>query len=247
VLLLALHGMRSGSWMQAMHCCFGVGALLSPLLVRAAQTSSPSATYHLAFYGISSFLLVAALPFLLLPPPQRAAPPHAQTDGCFSRHPCHTMPLLLTPAALLVALIALILGIYVGAEVSYGAYILVYAHQRLAVDESDGQYITALFWGSLALGRLAAACAAVRLSPTRMMWLVFVGCVACSLLLLTLPTVPALWAASALLGALMAPTFPTLYTLAGSYMPVSGRVATVFVLGASAGVMMCPLLSPIVS
>ena len=233
VLLLWLHGGGSAPWMQAMHCCFGVGALLSPLLVRAAQTSSPAATYHVAFYCISAFLLVAALPFLLLPPPpppQRTAPPDAQTDGCCSRNPCHTLRLLLTDAALLVAIIALILGRYVGAEVSFGAYVLLYANQRLAVAEADGQYMTALFWGSLALGRLAAVCAAARLPPARMMWLVFAGCVACALLLLALPTVQALWTASAALGALMAPTFPTLYTLAGSYRPVSGRVATAFVL-----------------
>jgi hypothetical protein len=77
---------------------------------------------------------------------------------------------------------------------------------------------------------------AVCVSSARMMWIVFIGCVASSLLLLVLPTEHALWAGSALLGALMAPTFPTLYTLAGSFMPVSGRVATVFVIGASAGV-----------
>jgi hypothetical protein len=135
-----------------------------------------------------------------------------------------------------VVLVAVILGVYVGAEVSYGAYVLVYAHQRLEIEEGEGQYMTAVFWGSLALGRLAAIVVAQRLSPTRMLWVVFCGCAVCTLALVALPSVRVLWAASAALGALMAPTFPTLYTLAGSFNPVSGRVATVFVIGASAGV-----------
>jgi FHS family Na+ dependent glucose MFS transporter 1 len=239
VLMLWLHGKGSAPWMQAMHCCFGVGALLSPLLVRAAQASSATSSYHSAFYAISCFLLVAALPFLLLPspppPPQRAAPSQARVDG--PQRCCDVVRMLLTDAALLATLISVILGIYVGAEVSYGAYVLVYSHQRLGIAEGDGQYITAVFWGSLALGRLAAMCISVRVSSTRIMWAVFSGCVACALLLLVLPTERTLWVGSALLGALMAPTFPTLYTLAGSFMPVSGRVATVFVIGASAGVM----------
>ena len=76
VLLLWLHGSRSAPWMQAMHCCFGVGAFLSPLLVRAAQASSPTASFHPAFYAISVFLAAAALPFLLLPSPP--SPPLAR-------------------------------------------------------------------------------------------------------------------------------------------------------------------------
>jgi FHS family Na+ dependent glucose MFS transporter 1 len=240
VLMLWLHGSGSAPWMQAMHCCFGVGALLSPLLVRAAQASSTTVSYHSAFYAISGFMLVAALPFLLLPPPPppppRAAPQDAATGVCCTQRSCTALKLLITDAAILITIVSAILGIYVGAEVSYGAYVLVYANQRLGVDEGDGQYITAVFWGSLALGRLAAMCFAVRVSSTRIMWIVFIGCVACALVLFALPSQRALWAASALLGALMAPTFPTLYTLAGSFMPVSGRVATVFVIGASAGV-----------
>ncbi len=258
VLLLWLHRSRSAPWMQAMHCCFGVGAFMSPLLVRAAQASSSAASFHSAFYGISACLVAAAVMFLLLPapppPPQRAAP-HAAKSGrsgevgaCGSwwrglvERPCDALRLrpLLTDTTLLVVLVAVILGVYVGAEVSYGAYVLVYAHQRLEIEEGEGQYMTAVFWGSLALGRLAAIGVAQRLSPTRMLWVVFCGCAVCTLALVALPSARVLWAASAALGALMAPTFPTLYTLAGSFNPVSGRVATVFVIGASAGVRRCP-------
>ena len=44
---------------------------------------------------------------------------------------CDVLRMLLTDAALLATLIPFILGIYVGAEVSYGAYVLVYSHARI--------------------------------------------------------------------------------------------------------------------
>jgi hypothetical protein len=65
----------------------------------------------------------------------------------------------------LLLLVALLLGVYVGLEVSFGAYILVYSHERLGLDEvgpplhssrelislimciqSAGQYLTAVYW-----------------------------------------------------------------------------------------------------
>jgi fucose permease len=121
VLLLRLHGSAAAPWMQAMHCCFGVGALLAPLLVRAAQASSPAASYHAAFYGIAAFLLVTALPFLLLSSPSAPAQHPAPAAGPAARscRPRDALLLLLTDTALLVAFVAAILGVYVGAEVSY--------------------------------------------------------------------------------------------------------------------------------
>jgi hypothetical protein len=54
--------------------------------------------------------------------------------------------------------------------------------------------------------------------------------------MLALPSVQVQWVGSGLLGALMAPIFPTLYALAASFMLVSGSAANLFVIGASAGV-----------
>jgi FHS family Na+ dependent glucose MFS transporter 1 len=244
VLLLWLHGSGSAPWMQAMHCCFGIGAFLSPLLVRAAQASSITASYHPSFYAMSAVLIVATVPFLLLPSPTAPTAPTPTaptTHPSFSRRSCNCLQPLFTDTAVLVALTASILGVYVGAEVSYGAYVLVYAHEQLHVAEGDGQYITALFWGCLALGRLLAVFVTIRITPACMMWIVCFGCVVCAVVLLALPSVHILWVGSAALGAFMAPTFPTLYTLVGSYTTASGRVATVLVMGASAGV--CDVLS----
>ena len=74
----------------------------------------------------------------------------------------------MSPATIcLLFLVALLLGVYVGSEVSFGSYVLVYSHQRLDLDEvhtpinihsrstlsliiyrlqSSGQYLTAVYW-----------------------------------------------------------------------------------------------------
>jgi len=53
------------------HCCFGIGALVAPLFVRASQGATSS--FHAAFWAFSFILCCSALSFLFLPSP---SPPH---------------------------------------------------------------------------------------------------------------------------------------------------------------------------
>jgi FHS family Na+ dependent glucose MFS transporter 1 len=141
VLLLWLHGDKSGPWMQAMHCCFGIGALVSPLFVRASQSLTSS--YHTAFWTFSLILCVSAVSFLFLPspsPPQGSLQENAGGSSGF----ISTLRRMPRAALSLLFLVALLLGVYVGSEVSYGAYVLVYSHQRLGLDE-----VCFLFFGHL--------------------------------------------------------------------------------------------------
>ena len=80
----------------------------------------------------------------------------------------------------------------------------------------------------------------MRLSPKQMLWIDFAGCVFWSFVLLVASSKAALWLCSALYGLFMASIFPTVLTLAESFMPISGKVATVFVVGASLGELALP-------
>jgi fucose permease len=146
-----------------MHCCFGIGALVSPLFVRASQSLTSS--YHTAFWTFSLILCLSAVSFLFLPSP---SPPQGslQENTGGSSGFISTLRRMPRAALSLLFLVALLLGVYVGSEVSYGAYVLVYSHQRLGLDEvcffvlralrptashlfgfqSSGQYLTALYW-----------------------------------------------------------------------------------------------------
>lgn len=80
----------------------------------------------------------------------------------------------------------------------------------------------------------------MRLSPKQMLWIDFLGCVFWSGILLLVNEQVVLWLSSALFGLFMASIFPTVLTLAESFMPISGKVATVFVVGASLGELALP-------
>jgi hypothetical protein len=149
--------------MQAMHCCFGIGALVSPLFVRASQSMTSS--FHGAFWAFSIILFASAVSFLFLPSPQPPQQP-SQHDALSNSGFISTLRRMPRSALGLLFLVALLLGVYVGNEVSFGAYVLMYSHQRLAFDEvlpgaispfpqchfvtfrlqSSGQYLTALYW-----------------------------------------------------------------------------------------------------
>ena len=51
-----------------------------------------------------------------------------------------------------VAITALVLGLYVGVETGFGGYLLYFAHEECDLSQRDGQYITSVYWGSLAFG-----------------------------------------------------------------------------------------------
>ena len=53
---------------------------------------------------------------------------------------------------------------------------------------------------------------------------------------------PLVWLATGLFGLAMASIFPTILTYAERVMPVTGRVASLFVVGAALGEMLVPLL-----
>jgi MFS family permease len=80
----------------------------------------------------------------------------------------------------------------------------------------------------------------MRLSPKQMLCIDFSGCVFWSAVLLAFSSKVVLWLSSALFGLFMASIFPTVLTLAESFMPISGKVATVFVVGASLGELALP-------
>ena len=103
----------------------------------------------------------------------------------------------------------------------------------------DGS-LRVLHRGNIALGRFLAVFVSMRLSPKQMLWIDFVGCVFWSAILLLVNSHFVLWLSSALFGLFMASIFPTVLTLAETFMPISGKVATVFVVGASLGELALP-------
>ena len=208
ILTMRLHSQSSlPPYLQSLHFFFGVGALLAPLLIH-------SIGYPTAFYAMSSFAIITAVPLLFTPPPPATPEPPPTTLNPTSKSPFPKIAFLT----------GLFLFLYVGSEVTVGGFLTTLTVTSYPASVSTGQLITSLYWGTLTLGRLLAIPLSTALSPPTILALNILGCTLTSLTISLSPTLNTLWYGTALFGLAMASSFPTAINLAQSYIPVTGRV-----------------------
>ena len=222
-----VHGAKVGPFMNAMHSVFGVGALIAPLIV--AQTVSLNLPALRSYLFLALLLMPVSLVFLRLPSPiataQTAAREHAAAK---SRQ---------------VFLFAFFLFLYVGAEVGFAGWIYTYATTLRLSDVNTAAYLTSLFWGALTLGRMLTIPIAVRTSPESVLISSLAACLLSLALILASPnSFTAVLLGTFCLGVSMAPIFPTTLSLAGRRMKLTGNVTGWFIVAASGGAMLIPLI-----
>jgi len=141
------------------------------------------------------------------------------------------------------ASIAAFLGIYVGIEVLFGGFIYSYGVLHVGMSSQDGRLLTAVYWGCLALGRLAAVPLSMVATPLQMMTADLAGCVLAALAVALVPGTGSLWVATGLFGFSMASIFPSAFNIASSCIHVSGKVASFFVVWSAFGEMILPAVA----
>jgi FHS family Na+ dependent glucose MFS transporter 1 len=226
-LLVWVHRDRVGPFMNALHFFFGVGAVLSPLLIAGLVALSGAITW--AYWALALLALPAAL--WLLPRPSPTAPTAAEDE------PTGGVKLVL------VALIALIFFLYVGAELGFGGWVYTYALTLGLGTEASAAYLTSAYWGALTLGRLLAIPLAARVRPRSILAGSLVGgLLSIGLIVLWPQSAVALWAGALGMGLLTGPVFATVMVLAGRHMTITGQITGGFFVGSSLGGMFLPWL-----
>ena len=191
VLLIWLQGSeRVEPYMQTMHFCFALGAVLSPLLIdwtiRLAESDDGFAA---AFYIMACLLLLSSIP--LIPTNGPTSPPTASSSASASdpdqatasgRRSTSSMAHALAARcglspleASLVLCSAICLMVYVGSEVGYGGFVFTFATTHLGMADASARALNSVYWGGLALGRLAAIPAAARFRPDTILNVSLVG------------------------------------------------------------------------
>lgn len=146
---------------------------------------------------------------------------------------------------LLIGLMSIFYLLYVGLEVTYGQLVVAFAvHGDLHLAQVTGLMIAVVFWGSFAAMRFASIFFASGFGPMTMLVLNFVFCTVATVLLSAMASrmETALWVGTALLGIGLASVFPTGILWIERYIHVSNKVAAAFVMGASVGQMVCPIV-----
>ncbi len=228
-LLTWTHGAQVGPAMNALHLCYGIGAVLAPVIV--ARTLMLRQGTGPAYWTLALLVLPAAAGLLRLPSPAVPARPQTET------HAVAPLPLRFA------TLIAVFLFLYLGAEVSFGGWIYTYAVTLRLSGQDSAALLTAAFWGMLTTGRLLAIPLAARFRLRNLL----LADLLCGLLSLTLigsaATPSALWAGTLCFGLALASIFPLTLAFAGRHIAVTGRVTGWLIVGASAGGMLLPWLA----
>jgi MFS transporter, FHS family, Na+ dependent glucose transporter 1 len=216
-----------GPHMNGLHFCFGAGAFVAPIVIAQVVTLGGSSLS--AYWVLAALCIPSAVALLWLPSP---APQRVAEGGSSPRINYW-----------LVALFALFFLLYVGAEIGFSGWLASYAQALQLTDEATAAYLTAAFWGALTAGRLLAIPIATRLRPRTILIGDLLGCLLSVAVIIIWPqSLIGLWIGAIGLGLSMASIFPTTITFAARRMPVTGRVTSCFLVGASLGAMSVPWL-----
>lgn len=228
LMIVWAHGQNVGSYMNGLHLSFGIGTLVSPLILAASLERTGAIQW--GFITLALLSLPSAIWLTKLPSPIVLHP--KQESGGLKKH---WLPLLI--------LIMLFYLLYVGYEAAFGAWIYTYALNLGLATEITAAFLTSAFWAAFTFGRLLGIPAARRFSPAVML---STGIILAGLSLTVMWVFPTsamvLWVTTLFFGLGVSTLFPTLLTLASQSMPLSGKLTSLFFASASVGGMLFPWL-----
>jgi len=226
-LIVWLHGDRVPPFMNGLHAFFGIGTVISPLVVAALLGSSASLTT--TYWVFAALVLPAGLLIPFFP-----SPSHTQSNAQDAARPA---------VPLMIFLAAVIFFVYVGAEVGFGGWVYTYTTAQTFGTPALAATINAAFWGAFTVGRLISIPLAVRLKSQTILWVDLGGVILSALTIILFPGVEAaLWLGTLGAGLFMASIFPTVLNDAQGRMHMSGKTTSWFFVGASLGGMCIPWL-----
>ena len=224
-LLIWHHGAGVSPFMNGLHFFFGVGALLSPIIVAQIFNNTGNIQWAYWLFGLIALPLAVWTWFLKNPSRHEKGAERTKAQLNF----------------LVVGLVVLFFFLYVGAEIGYGNWIFTYATTLGLGSPVSAAYLTSAFWGFFTIGRLLGIPLAVRAAPIRILFFDLAGClVALGLIIIGSQSQAVLWIGTILLGLCMASVFPTIMTLADSKLHLSGEITGWFLIGAGLGGMFLP-------
>jgi FHS family Na+ dependent glucose MFS transporter 1 len=234
-------GHRVQPWMQAVHSCFGVGAMLGPSLIGGIGYE----TCFLSLFIISVFpcigiLLTTSFGYgrKITFSDDRSPPidPHSSDSDDDQRRPS---PFYLK------CVVSIFFFCYVGSETGFAGWIPTYALlQGITEDESKAAYLSAVFWASLTVGRIVSVFCAIFLSASFMLKIQLSLAIISGILSMTLLTYSYSMAMGicSIAGFALASIFPVMMTIFGDYgYAIDASSTTLFLVGATFGESLVPV------
>lgn len=227
-LLVWLHREKVGSFMNGMHASWGIGSILSPLVISAAILVLGNINW--AYGAFAALLLMGAV--LLRGQPSPLVPERASGETSRGSNP---WPFVI---AFLVFFAA-----FDGAQNAYGGWIYSFAVETKIADAAAASVLTSVYWGALTISRLASIPLALRFKPRSMLIGNISGCIlGLSLAVLSNGSSLFVWLATILVGLSVGSFFPTALSFASEVLVITGQFTSLIFVGVSLGGMLLPWL-----
>ena len=126
-----------------------------------------------------------------------------------------------------------------------GGYIFAFGVSScdLQLSESRAAFLTATYWGAFTAGRILAIPLSVVASPRTLTAADIAGCLVASFsFYFFADNELVVWLSTGLFGLSLASVFPSTFTMLERYIPLSGRAASIIMVGSAGGEMIMPLV-----
>ena len=218
---------RVGSTLNALHLCFGIGALSTPLLVSRSLLWSRDIRWFSGLLAGGAVLLAV----LLLRAHEPARRVHVDHD--VATHASRRGML---------AIVCLFFFLYVGLETGFAGWANTYAEEIHLGGVGTAGILTTVFWSGFTAGRLIAIWLARRVSAVTLL----VGaCVAAAVAVTALAvghdTDAVVWVATAVFGITVGPQFPTMIAYSDERLHLSGSATSMLIASAGVGGLVLPV------
>jgi FHS family Na+ dependent glucose MFS transporter 1 len=111
------------------------------------------------------------------------------------------------------------------------------------MSESRAAFLTATYWGAFTVGRILAIPLSLVATPRTLTAVDIAGCLVSSFAFYWFAGNEfVVWLTTGLFGLSLASVFPSTFTMLERYIPLSGRAASIIMVGSAAGEMIMPLI-----
>ncbi len=230
-----LPGEKAAKGYNLLHCAFGVGALLSPLLLVFASDRSPENGWRVVAGGLCALAAVQVIVYARMPLPQE---PQAHGAKALDRSFLKVRQFWLS---------SVMLFFYLSAEYGICGWLVTYFQDMGVLTANQSQMMNSLYWLVISAGRLGGAFLTGRISRHRL--LVIDGLGRCGFFLLMCFSTSPLPIILGLMGAalFMATIYPTVFALGNNAIRGNDLGCSVMLLIASAGGILTPALIGVVA
>lgn len=224
ILLLNIHKENPAPFINGMNFTFGIGAFISPMIIAASLSWSETL--------IPAYLIIA-IPILLFIPYLTSPSPTIQKDEIKKDGSNDLIKIIL---------FAVFFFFYSGLEVGFVGLLPSYGIKLGFFTQETAPILSSVFFFSFAIGRLITIPISLKISSVKIVLANLIFAISFIVLLQFPIGKIGLLVVTAGLGVSLSSIFPTMFTIAGKVMTVTGKKTGVFIAGANVGIMTLPWL-----